>query len=883
MNKALIVDGNSIINRAYFGIKNMKSSSGFPTGAIFGFFKIIDSYIKKIRPDYIAIAFDTGKKTFRHEFYEDYKKGRRKTDDDLKLQFPVVKEILALRGIKYIEKQGFEADDLIGTLSKSLGDLEIPNFVLSGDKDMFQLVGEYTKVAYHGIKNQSIYDEEMVREDLGVSPEQVVDFKAIMGDSADNIPGVRGIGKVGAAKILNIFHTLDEVYQNIEDSKIKAYKNKLLKDKDLAYMSKELAKIDRDVDIDFKAQEFLRKESQKEDLLTIYNKYNLNEFLDELFSSDEDLERISRERNKSSLEFVFHSESFEYIKDYDFDREVYFEILRDKEPLDKEFEYLAMYQTGKKVLFFKKEDSLNLAIKLKEYLNDKALKIAAYDTRELMLYLYRNEITNIEIFADIRLAAYILEPGKRDYPISSLVYEFFGRELFNKKEIDLNTKDLLKEEDKFIYELMLRRFDEYPDLIVKIKEKLKKEELYELYFDIELALSKKLIEMQLDGFMIDKNVLLELEKDLINYLGDLEKEIHNEAGEEFNILSPKQLGIVLFEKLKLKSHKKTKTSYSTAKEHLEKNINDHEIISKILDYRVYSKLLSTYVLSLAKLSSNTTGKIHSYFDQSVTATGRLSSLRPNLQNIPIRYDYGRKVRKAFVASSDDNILITADYSQIELRILAHLSQDEKLIEAFKNNIDIHTRTASEIFAKDINEINSLERTKAKAVNFGIIYGMGGFSLSEDISVSVREANNYIEKYFRSFPKVKAYLDASIISAKRNGYASSITGRIRKIDELSSVKFMVRKHGERIAMNMPIQGSAADIIKLAMIELSNALIEKNLKSRIILQVHDELILDVPKKEESIVENLLKEKMENVIKLKVPIPVKIQKGNSWYECK
>ena len=832
MSKLLIVDGNSIAYRAYYALPFLSNHEGNPSGAIYGFANILIKLLEQTRPDYVVVAFDHARKTFRNDIYPEYKMQRKPTPEELLTQLPVIREMTALMGIKVIESAGIEADDIIGTTSKLF---EGEKIILSGDRDLLQLIDNSTTVwlTKKGITEVDKVDETRLKELFGLKPFQIVHLKALMGDASDNIPGVKGVGEKTALNLLEKFETVDNLYENINEVQGKT-KEKLLMDKDMAFISKTLATIKRDCDIDFNIEDarFSFPLSQKAydffknyDFTSIIKNNNIFEEINDK-KEDKKVKRISlngeilNEMSKlKSGEFFYDLQSLEFL----FEGNIYF--------LEQNY---GMFEDGL---------SLNeIFEKLKHVFEDERVLKVTPNAKFDMGILNKSGIRLINYY-DISLAEYIARGA---------------------------LKSAMKQP----------KLDEAIELKESCDEELKKHDLDEIYYSIEIPLVKILFDMEKAGFKIDKNKLDILSKEFEDKLQSLEQDIYQETGAEFNISSPKQVAEVLFDKLGI-------TAYNNKKRSTNANVLDElryiPVVDKILNYRKYSKLKNTYIDVYDKLISNGESVLHTTFNQTQTSTGRLSSSEPNLQNIPTRDDEGKVLRKIFVSKFENGKIISADYNQIELRLLADMSGEEKLIEAYKNGVDIHRKTASDIFGVPLEEVTDAERREAKAVNFGIIYGISDYGLSQNIKSTRKKAKDYIDSYFSRYPLVKKFMDDNIEFARDHGYAVTKFGRIRYIPEISSSKFPIRSFGERVAMNMPLQGTASDIIKLAMIHVSQRIEKEHLKSQLILQIHDELIVDTYPGEEKKVETLLREEMENVANLKIPLLVSVGEGENLYDCK
>ena len=855
MEKIILVDGNNLLFRSYYATAYngnlMKNSKGFPTNALYGFTNMMNKIIEEEKPTYIMVAFDKGK-TFRHDKYDFYKQGRIETPNELKIQFPKAKELLNAMGIKYFEIDNYEADDIIGTFAEYCN--EDPNFIgtiISSDRDLLQLISHDIDIKLLKQKEYIRYNEKTFIEEYGIKPINIIDLKALMGDSSDNIPGVKGIGEKTALKLLQEYKTLDGIYENIDKITGKT-KEKLLADKENAYMSYEIATIYKKVPLDFKI----------EDLKYLGKTDKLNDIYEEL----EFFSFLKKETKKEEKLNVTIIEDINKIK-IDKECALYLEILGTN------------YHTSPIIGLGLYNNDIAYYIPFEKLTNLDFLKninITSYDLKKAYVALKWHNLNLDNVNDDLMIAASLLEYNTKE-DIAYLANQFnynipFYETSFGKsnKTIPIDIANIVVSKAKFIYE-------KKEETLNKIKE----EELLELYHDIEMPLVYVLGDMEYDGVYVDKNILKEMGEDIKIKLELLSKDIYNQAGCEFNISSPNQLGEVLFEKLNLPHGKKGKTGYSTAIDVLNKLSGKHPIIDLIIEYRMLTKLYTTYIEGLINAVMED-GKIHTIYTQTLTRTGRLSSIEPNLQNIPVRTEYGRLIRKAFVPSKD-SIIISGDYSQIELRILAHIANVETLIDAFKNDLDIHSKTASDIFKVDQSLVTKEMRRIAKAVNFGIIYGISSFGLSENLNISNKDAKNFIDEYLKTYPGIKEYMDNAIKQAYECGYAKTLFNRKRKIDELKNTNYMIRQSGERMALNTPIQGTSADIIKKAMVEIHKKIKESHLKSKMIIQVHDELVFDCLKEEQEIITTIMKDVMENICKLKVPLKIDIEYGNNWYEAK
>lgn len=839
MEKFLIIDGNSIANRAFYALPLLSNSRGEYSNAVYGFVNSLTKAIVDLKPKYIAVAFDIGKKTFRNALYADYKAKRKPMPSELASQMPILKSLLDTMKIKYFEKKDIEADDIIGTLSKTEG---VEKVLLSGDRDLFQLLDDQTIIWFpkRGVSEIDVVTSQNLKDKMGLLPNQIVDYKALRGDSSDNIPGVVGIGEKGATELLLKFGNLDNIYQNLDQINEKL-RTKLLNGRDLAYLSRQLASINRDVPLSFKLEDLTYQFPYSKETYEFFKNYEFKSLIRRTDIFDENASSLAEEE----------ALPFETIK------------VSSKEMLDKIVGYIKaegkfafdfsdklkiactpniLYTFESEISMFESGLSIEAALGgLKEVFENSSIKKVCFGLKEKKHILDK---FNVQIFGevfDIVIARYLLGQSTKDAADEPTYYFFMEKSLRQKME-----------------ELGL-------DL---------------LYQKIELPLVDVLFSMENDGLLIDQEELLRLKSSLEVELDEIVKKVIELAGENFNINSPKQLSAILFGKLGLKARRNTKLS--TNVEVLQQIEDQHEIVPQILRYRKIQKLLSTYVEAFCQFSKQNDGYIKTIFNQTLTSTGRLSSSEPNLQNLPIRDEEGRKLRKLFISRFPGGQMVSADYNQIELRLMAHYSQDSTMIEAYRRNEDIHARTASEIFGVPLSEVTPNERRLAKTVNFGIIYGISEYGLSVNLGTSVIRATEYMNKYFSRFPRVKEYMNESIAIARQNGYAKTLFGRIRYIPELSSSNGGIRKFGERVAINMPLQGTASDIIKLAMINVYKEIKNKNLKAKLVLQIHDELVVDCPKDEVSEASKILSKEMEGVVSLSVPIPVEVSSGSSLYEC-
>lgn len=878
--RIILIDGNSLINRAFYGVPTLVNKDGVHTNAIYGFYNMFFRMLDDYNPDYISVAFDVREKTFRHKTYEEYKGNRSGMPDELAEQMPIIKEILDALGIQRMELPGYEADDLLGTVGNLCSDEGMEVLIISGDKDILQLVNENISVLYtkRGMSNLKKYLKEDVIKEFGVEPKRVPDYKGLCGDSSDNIPGVAGIGDKTAKKLLKQFNSVEEIIMNQEDIKSTRAKNRINGNEDIAILSKKLATIVKNVPVEFNLQELVIEESRIDSVIELLKKYDLKSIINRL----KNYSSIDIKESEIECKETTSKELYKILKN---EKELSFKTIYDDINIKENVILSICVSTEKDNYFVNFQNEENNLIDLKDIFENEEIAKYGYEIKSDYLIFLNYGIKLKNVVFDAYIAKYLIEPSSKKYLLSNSVMEYFTVSIKTEEELLGKGKKKKKFSDIEIDELkefnLAYSYYSYK-LKEKLSEKLKENNELDLFEDIEMPLIGTLAEIEYEGFNVDTEYLKELDKILTKKLEDLTKEIYDLAGEEFNINSPKQLGVVLFEKLELQVIKKTKTGYSTAHSVLEKLVNKHSIISLIMEYRTYQKLKSTYIDGLFEVVNESSGRIHTSLNQTVTVTGRLSSSNPNLQNIPVRLPFGRKVRKVFIPS-EGNILLGADYSQIELRILAHMSSDEKLLNAYKNGIDIHRLTASQVLNKNIEDVTSDERSAAKAVNFGIVYGMSDHGLSQELNITKKEAQSYIDTYFENYSGVKEFMENIVKDCKENHYVTTILNRKRYIREINDKNYFKRQFAERTAKNTPIQGSAADIIKIAMIRTNKALKDANLKSKLVLQVHDELLIDVVPEEIEKVKEILKKSMENAYKLEVPLVVDMNQGSSWYETK
>lgn len=861
-NKILmVIDGNSLMHRAFYAIPPLSTKKGIYTNAVYGFMNMLFKLIEEYHPEYIGVAFDRKAPTFRHKEYKEYKGTRQKTPEILVPQFDTLKKLLSAMNIAIYERDGYEADDILGTFARIAGEKGMKAYLVTGDRDALQLIDENVNVLMtkKGITDIRIYDEKALHEDYGITPAQVIEMKSLMGDSSDNIPGVPGVGKKTAFKLINEYGTLENVYAHIDEISGKKLKENLEKYKAQAFLSKRLATIIKDAPVDISIADCCYDIPRSLELKELLMELEFSSILSRL---DFDMKSESEKPDIKRPKTVINIEDASSLKDVlsSIKAGDTIALLVEDEGLsiasNKDRVYMVPITHNLIDMGLNYNEVMDI---LKSILEDRDVKKITHDAKNLMVKLSKEGICLDGVYFDTFIAAYLIESTKEKYDMAQLMYDYTG---LNIDRVDAS--DIL-----ILYTAM--------------KHILKEHDMFTLYEQVEHPLITVLAQMEIEGFKVDKNILRELDKEFTESLNTLTSEIYDLAGEEFNINSPKQLGVILFEKLDLPVIKRTKTGYSTNIEVLEQLQGQHPIIDKVMDYRQIMKLKSTYVDGLLAVIDPEDGRIHSSFNQTVTATGRISSTEPNLQNIPVKVELGRQIRRVFVASSDDHVLLDADYSQIELRVLAHISEDPTFIEAFKNNQDIHARTASEIFNVSIDEVTPEQRSSAKAVNFGIVYGISDFGLARNLNISRNQAKTYIESYFARYPMVKEYMDNVVHEAKLKGYVTTLMGRRRNLPELNSRNFNIRSFGERVAMNTPIQGTAADIIKVAMNRVFYELKKRQLKSKLILQVHDELIVDTHKSELDEVRDIVKTEMQNAMELRVPLVVDIGVGYSWYDAK
>ena len=902
MKKIVLIDGNSIMNRAFYGImgsKMLMTKEGTYTNAIYGFLAILFKILEDINPEYLVVAFDLKAPTQRHKLYEGYKATRKGMPNELAEQMPIIKEILRAMNIDIIEKEGYEADDILGTLSRygEKNDLEVT--ILSGDRDTFQLATDKVTIRIPRTKagktETEEYNREKIIETYGIEPKQLIEVKGLQGDTSDNIPGVPGIGEKTALSLIKEYNSIENLYEKLEkgESNIKGkQKEKLEQNKELAFLSKTLGTINLEVPIEDTLENFKVEEWDKQKVFEIFEKLRFQRFIERF-----NLREEKKPKEEEILFEVKEKSKEEIIKIIKNNQEMIFYLetcqdLKQEKILKEKIKELSIYNEKTNESYYIKLEEEKEIIDFKEVLEDSEIKKVGINLTKSYILLKQIGITLTGIDYDIQIAGYILDPTKNKLNIDNLSLDYLDIDVSGyleekrikkeQKQMNLfenNIEENIDERTKNIITL-------YSYLIYKIKQKTKQEiekiNAQDLFSKIDMPTVEVLSNMQWNGMYVDEQELNKFGEELKNKIEIKTKMIYEMAGEEFNINSTKQLGEILFEKMKLPICKKTKTGYSTDVDVLEKLKNEHPIIKELLEYRQFVKLNSTYVEGLKQYINPVTKRIHSFFHQTITATGRISSTEPNLQNIPTRFELGKRVRKIF-KPKEGYIYIDADYSQIELRVLAHISQDEHMIKAFKEGQDIHKQAASKVFKTPIEEVSKEQRSAAKAVNFGIVYGISDFGLAEQLGISRKQAKEYIEEYLSQYPGIKNFMENIIEQAKEKGYVETLYHRRRYIPELKSNSYTVRQFGNRVAMNTPIQGTAADIMKIAMIKVKNEIEKRNLQSKIVLQVHDEMMIEAKIEEKEEIKEILKQSMETAIDLKVPLIAEIGEAQNWYDCK
>lgn len=894
MSKLIVVDGNSIVNRAFYGImgsKMLQTADGTYTNAVYGFLAILFKELDEVKPDYIAVAFDLKAPTARHKMYDGYKANRKGMPEELAAQMPILKDVLRAMNITIIEKEGYEADDVLGTLSRIGENSGLDVVLLTGDRDSFQLatdkVSIYIPRTKAGKTETEIFNRDKVLEVYGVEPKQMIEVKGLQGDTSDNIPGVPGIGEKTALSLVKKYGTIDHLYEcvenNTDDLKGKQ-REKIAENKELAMLSKTLGTINLETPIEKSIDDLKMKKWNKSEVYKIFKELKFNRYIDRFNLKEEIVENDNVEPTMT-MDFekaVINAEKFNDIKKKVIENKVcyfYVETVEDTNSIiKKKIKSISIYIKDENKVYDYKVSNI---LELKDIFESEDVLKCSYDLKDIYILCEEAGINPKNFMFDIRIAGYLLNSTTNQYSISDLMNEYLGIDINvdDGKQEQLNLFDVQEEKENEQIAVYAYSIGNLHDVLEK---DLKENGMYDLFNNIEMPVLEVLADMQYRGMYVDKNELIAYGDELKVKLDELTNKIHELAGEEFNINSTKQLGEVLFEKLKLPVIKKTKNGYSTDVDTLEKLQCEHEIIEYILEYRQLAKLNSTYIEGMIPYINKNTGRIHSYFHQTVTATGRISSTEPNLQNIPTRIEIGKKLRKVF-KPAENKIFLDADYSQIELRVLAHVSKDETMVDNFIHDEDIHAQAASRVFGVPLDEVTKELRSKAKAVNFGIVYGISDFGLAGQIHSSRKQAKQYIEQYLEKYSGIKTFMDEAVEDAKKKGYIETMYNRRRYIPELTSKSYMVRKFGERVAMNTPIQGTAADIMKIAMINVFRELKNRNLNSKIVLQVHDELLIETDIKEKDEVREILVNNMEHAAKLLVPLKVEVAEGENWYDAK
>lgn len=888
MKRIAIIDGNSLVNRAYYAMRNpMITRDGIYTHGIFGFLNMMEKIKRDYEPEYMAIAFDMKAPTFRHKEYDAYKAGRKKMPPELAMQIPLLKDVLSAMNIKQLELEGFEADDIIGTVAKAAEEEGLEPYIITGDKDELQLATDTVKVIItkKGVSEFEIYDRQAMIDKYGFTPSQFIDFKGLMGDQSDNIPGIPGVGEKTATKLILEFGSVENIIENYEEIKQKGLRTKIEENAQLAVMSKRLATINVNVPLDTDFDEFLIREPDYDRLIELYRKLEFNKFLKKLKVSDTADGAAEPEADRvymdtSSYERIL-VDSDSTLEDMTLDGVAVIKVFGDGSHLSNPvIDGIAVINSGRYYYFdCRRMDGVY------DWLTGQDISFAGHDLKNDYFMLMSRGLTDFETDFDTAVAQYVIDPGRNSYSLPALSNEYLHSSLKEEKDFlaDNSQVDLFTDTVKAYMDYGFEVCSAVLNLAEAQKEILQKESLKNVAYEVEFPLVEVMAAMEHEGFRTDRAYLEEFGRTLSEEIEGISERIIEMAGEEFNINSPQQLGDILFEKLGLPAGKKTKRGYSTSADILEKIKDKHPIVPAVLEYRTLSKLKSTYIDGMIPLIDPEDDKIHAHFNQTVTATGRISCTEPNLQNIPIRQELGRKLRKAFVPDNGSCMLVGADYSQIELRVLAHMSGDEGLICAFNNGEDIHRATAANVLGVSEDEITIEERSRAKAVNFGVIYGMSSFGLSSELNITRKDAEEYINAYFDKHRAVKEFMDSQVEFCREHGYVTTVMGRKRYIKEIHASAYMARQVGERLAMNTPIQGSAADIIKIAMIRVHDALRKNGLKSKLILQIHDELIINAYDDERDVVEKLLTENMESAYRLAVKLRADLNEGSDWYDLK
>lgn len=876
MKKILLIDGSSLIFRAFYAIRNLTTKDGVFVNGVYGFLNMYYKALELINPTHVFVAFDKGSKTFRHNEFADYKGTRDNAPNEITYQFGILKDLLSSMNVNYLELDEYEADDIIGTIAKLAQKEGFEVDIFTGDRDYLQLVDDNILVylTKKGISEIKLMNTESILEEYDLSPKQLIDVKALQGDSSDNIPGVKGVGEKTALKLIQEYGNLENLYENIDNLKGKLKEN-LVNEKDKAYLSRYLGEIFLRVPIERNIEDFKIKDVNYNEYLKKLEKLEFNSIINKHFK---DIKKESTVKSNQNIDFevINFSEIFEKIKN---DDEISIKFFSDKGYIYRKKFYIGIYSNFNKKAYICKDFKLS---DFEKFCN-LDIKMIGYDIKEELFFALKNNL-EFKNYEDVMILEYLIDSNKGNYDILKVSNEFLNLEILDLKEMlgkGKNKKTFFELEEDIIFKFISQNVFAISALYDIFIEKAKENNLISLYENVEKPLVKVLADMEKTGVLVDRNKIIELNEEYSKLTYLYEQKVYELAGEVFNLNSPKQLGVILFEKIGLPVVKKTKTGYSTDVEVLEKLSKKHEIADYILKYRSLNKLISTYLDGILEYIMDD-GRVRTSFKQMITATGRLSSVDPNLQNIPIRSEEGKNIRKVFVADKN-KVFIDADYSQIELRVLAHLSKDSVMIDSFKNDLDIHYKTASEVFGVPINEVTDNQRRSAKAVNFGIVYGISDYGLSKDLNITRNEARQYIDGYLNTYPSIKSYMEEIVNKAKKDGFVTTILDRKRYIPEINSKNFNIRSFGERIALNTPIQGSAADIIKLAMIKVYERLKVEKVNAKLILQIHDELIVECEESEKETVKKILKNSMENVYKLDLPLKVDICEGRNWYESK
>ena len=876
MKKILLIDGSSLIFRAFYAIRNLTTKDGVFVNGVYGFLNMYYKALELIKPTHVFVAFDKGSKTFRHNEFADNKGTRDNAPNEITYQFGILKDLLSSMNVNYLELDEYEADDILGTIAKLAQKEGFEVDIFTGDRDYLQLIDDNILVylTKKGISEIKLMNNKSILEEYGLSPKQLIDVKALQGDSSDNIPGVKGVGEKTALKLIQEYGSLENLYKNLDALKGKLKEN-LENEKDKAYLSRYLGEIFLNVPIDRNIEYFEIKDVNSDEYIKKLEKLEFKSIINKHFK---DIKKDNTIKTNQNIDFdvIDFSEIFEKIKN---DESVSIKFFSDEGYIYRKKFYIGIYSNFNKKAYICKEFKLS---DFEKFCN-LDIKIIGYDIKEELYFALKNNL-EFKNYEDVMILEYLIDSNKGNYDISKVSSEFLHLEILDLKEMlgkGKNKKTFFELDEDSIFNYISQNVFAISALYNIFIEKVKENNLISLYENVEKPLVKVLADMENTGVLVDRNKIIELTDEYSKLAKKYEEKVYELAGEIFNLNSPKQLGVVLFEKMKLPVVKKTKTGYSTDVEVLEKLASKHEIAEYILKYRSLNKLISTYLEGIIDYIMDD-GRVRTSFKQMITATGRLSSVDPNLQNIPIRSEEGRNIRKVFI-SDKNKVFIDADYSQIELRVLAHLSKDSVMIESFKNDLDIHNKTASEVFGVPISEVTDNQRRSAKAVNFGIVYGISDYGLSKDLNISRNEARQYIDGYLNTYPSIKNYMEEIVNKAKSDGFVTTILDRKRYIPEINSKNFNIRSFGERIALNTPIQGSAADIIKIAMIKVYERLKNEKVRAKLILQIHDELIIECEESEKEIVKNILKDSMENVYKLDLPLKVDVCEGRNWYESK